>query len=45
MKVTTINLPSLKSLGPYSHAAKANGFYFFSGQIGFDLATNLLTRW
>ena len=42
MSVEKINIANLKSLGPYSHATFLNGFYFFSGQIGFNLKTNKL---
>ena len=33
-----------KAVGPYSHAVRANGFIFCSGQIGIDPATNMLVE-
>ena len=34
-----IPVPALKSLGPYSHAVRAGGLLFVSGQAGIDPAT------
>jgi 2-iminobutanoate/2-iminopropanoate deaminase len=42
MSIEKINIANLKSLGPYSHATYLNGFYFFSGQVGFNFKTNKL---
>lgn len=32
------------AVGPYSHAVKANGFIYVSGQLGLDPATGVLTE-
>jgi 2-iminobutanoate/2-iminopropanoate deaminase len=34
-----VPVPGLKSLGPYSHAVRAGGLLFVSGQAGLDPAT------
>lgn len=36
-----IEVPGVKAIGPYSHAVKANGFLFVSGQAGIDPATGV----
>ncbi|MEP7176368.1 MAG: RidA family protein [Gemmatimonadales bacterium] len=38
--VSTPNAP--RAIGPYSQAARANGFLFTAGQVGFDPATGEL---
>lgn len=44
MSITGITAPGAKSVGPYSHAAEANGFVFVSGQIPLDNATGKLVE-
>lgn len=44
MSITGISAPGAKSVGPYSHAAEANGFVFVSGQIPMDNATGALVE-
>ena len=45
MKKQSINVHGAPAaVGPYSHAAKANGFIYISGQLGLDPATGSLTE-
>jgi 2-iminobutanoate/2-iminopropanoate deaminase len=39
---TAISAPTASAIGPYSHAVKANGFVFLSGQTPLDPATGQL---
>lgn len=40
----TINIAAPAAIGPYSHACKAGGFVYTSGQLGFDPATGTLAE-
>lgn len=45
MKKESINVNGAPAaVGPYSHAVKANGFIYISGQLGLDPATSSLTE-
>ena len=45
MKQESINVNGAPAaVGPYSHAVKANGFIYISGQLGLDPATGSLTE-
>lgn len=45
MKKESINVNGAPAaVGPYSHAVKANGFIYISGQLGLDPATGALTE-
>lgn len=45
MKKESINVNGAPAaVGPYSHAVKANGFIYISGQLGLDPATGSLTE-
>ena len=45
MKKESINVNGAPAaVGPYSHAVKANGFIYISGQLGLDPATDALTE-
>ena len=45
MKKESINVNGAPAaVGPYSHAVKANGFIYISGQQGLDPATGALTE-
>jgi 2-iminobutanoate/2-iminopropanoate deaminase len=40
-KPEIVNVPGVKAVGPYSHAVKAGGLVFVSGQPGVDPATGV----
>jgi 2-iminobutanoate/2-iminopropanoate deaminase len=42
MSRQAVNAPGAAAVGPYSHAVKANGVVFFSGQTPIDPATGKL---
>lgn len=45
MKKESLNITGAPAaVGPYSHAVKANGFIYVSGQLGLDPATGVLAE-
>ena len=45
MKKESLNVTGAPAaVGPYSHAVKANGFIYVSGQLGLDPATGVLAE-